>query len=385
MDFTVGTRFGSYKEFGEALKKYEISLSTNFVRQTTTKLTTSATITANVVEIFAVKRAYFKCKFGGAYQTTAVQRRNTKTFKQGCSARFGVNLRKINGVYALEISYNYNEHNHAYNDDLFGSLPNQRREALAVSNQFLHRVANVKADKKLLQFEVSKNNAAKYKVKRRDIYNFNAKNTRFVGVNDLEKVVNELCSIDGATVKILHNVQNELQGIFFQDSRMEKYFDVYPEILMFDATYSLNDRHMPLVILLVVDGNGESQIVGLFIVVAENNEILSEMFRQFKQNNKNWVKVEVIITDKAMVNLNIARTDFPNAVHHLCIFHVQQIFCREIQTRKRGITALQRTQCLRILCSMIYADSEAEYNRLYVELLGMECVGELFHGITVIV
>lgn len=230
---------------------------------------------------------------------------------------------------------------------------------------------------------MSKSNTEKYQVKRKDIYNFNAKNKQSTGINDLEKVVNELRKVDGAAVKIVHNNQKELQGIFFQDQRMKKYFDVYPEILMFDATYSLNDRHMALVILLIMDGNGESQIVAMFIVISENDNIMTEMFRQFKDENKNWAKIEVIMTDKAMVNLNVARTEFPNAVHHLCIFHVQQIFIREIQTKKREITADQRAQCLSVLNNMIYADSEAEYNRLYDELLRFEYEGTLFRGFTV--
>ena len=40
----------------------------------------------------------------------------------------------------------------------------------------------------------------------------------------------------------------------------------YPEVLFIDATYKLNDLRMPLYVLMAIDGNGESEIVCLWIV-----------------------------------------------------------------------------------------------------------------------
>lgn len=212
-------------------------------------------------------------------------------------------------------------------------------------------------------------------MKRKDLYNFNAKNKPFTGSNDLEKLVHELESVGVAAVKIVHNSANELEGVYFQDERMQKYFDTYPEILMFDGTYSLNDRRMPLLILMVVDGNGESQIAGFFIVKSENLSILTTMFQQFKVENTKWDKIEVIITDKAMTNLKVVENLFPQAAHQLCIFHTKQIFLREITTRKRKITEQQRADCLAILNKMIFAKSQTEYDAQYVNLRNAQCPG----------
>lgn len=332
MDFNNGTRFDSFKDFSIALEQCGKKMCANYYRATSVELKFNTNISNELIQQFKLKRAYYKCKFGGEYSTQAQTRHNTQTYKQGCNARFAIGLKKMDGVYALQLKHIEQNHNHERADDLYRRMPKQRNLAIQDSRQFLQRVANVKADTKLLQFEVSKSNTEKYQVKRKDINNFNAKNKQAVGITDLEKV-------DGAAVKI--------------------------------------------VILLTMDGNGESQIVALFIVISENDIIMSEMFRQFKIENNNWDKTEVIMTDKAMVNLNVARTEFPNAVHHLCIFHVQQIFIREIQTKKRDISAAQRAQCLIVLNNMIYADSEAEYNRLYDELLSFQYQGKLFPDFTV--
>lgn len=178
-------------------------------------------------------------------------------------------------------------------------------------------------------------------------------------------------------MKAFRNELNELEAIYFQDKRMKQYFNVFPDLLMFDGTYSLNDRRMPLIVLLVIDGNGESQVAGFFIVRTENAAILNFLFTEFKKENSSHEKIEVVLTDKALANRNVIAAQFPDAVHHLCIFHVGQIFIREITTTKRGINSEQCKICLAILNKMIYADSQDRYNELYTELQNTECASKL--------
>ena len=44
---------------------------------------------------------------------------------------------------------------------------------------------------------------------------------------------------------------------------MQKVFESYPELLLVDATYKLNDLNMPLYVLMSVDGTGEREIVSM--------------------------------------------------------------------------------------------------------------------------
>ena len=51
---------------------------------------------------------------------------------------------------------------------------------------------------------------------------------------------------------------------------MKDVMGTFPELLLIDATYKLNDlRMMPLYVLLVVDGNDESEVAALFFVQDE--------------------------------------------------------------------------------------------------------------------
>ena len=65
---------------------------------------------------------------------------------------------------------------------------------------------------------------------------------------------------------------------------MQEMFSNFPELLLIDATYKLNDLRMPLYIMMVVDGNGESEIVALWIVASEDRISIKNMVRIFKRH-----------------------------------------------------------------------------------------------------
>ena len=60
----------------------------------------------------------------------------------------------------------------------------------------------------------------------------------------------------------------------------------FPETLFVDATHKLNQLHMPLYILLTEDGNGESEIVAVCLVVNEDESSIKQMVAWFKEYNK---------------------------------------------------------------------------------------------------
>ena len=51
---------------------------------------------------------------------------------------------------------------------------------------------------------------------------------------------------------------------------MKNMFDKYPEMILVDATYKLLDLRLPAYLLLVIDGNGYSEIVVLFLATEES-------------------------------------------------------------------------------------------------------------------
>lgn len=59
----------------------------------------------------------------------------------------------------------------------------------------------------------------------------------------------------------------------------------YPELILIDATYKLNNLRMPMYVLMVMDGNGESEIVALWLVVYEDKHTISHLMDIFEKHN----------------------------------------------------------------------------------------------------
>lgn len=149
---------------------------------------------------------------------------------------------------------------------------------------------------------------------------------------------------------------------------MRKAFSAYPDLLMLDATYKLNDLRMPEYLLICVDANGESEIVGVWIVMNEEKSTIVRMSECFKKHNPNHNQIEVVVIDKDMTERDTLKEQFPRASIQLCLFHTLRAFKREITTIKMGITDLQVSRCLEIISKMAYAESEDQYEQLYREL-----------------
>lgn len=159
------------------------------------------------------------------------------------------------------------------------------------------------------------------------------------------------------------------KGLFYQDQDMRDMFDSYPEILLVDATYKLNDLRLPLYVMLVVDGNGESEIVGLMLAADEQQDTVRQMMIFFKELNPQWNKVNCIMADKDMTERQIMKEELPQASLLICLFHTMRTFRREVTTEKMGISNDERLQVLEILQSMAYSKNEAAYQVQYELLL----------------
>ena len=79
---------------------------------------------------------------------------------------------------------------------------------------------------------------------------------------------------------------------------MKLNFASYPEVLMIDATYKLNDLRMPLYLMMIVDANGQSEIIATFLTVFETEDAITKMAEKIKSHNDNWPQTKVIISDK---------------------------------------------------------------------------------------
>ena len=135
---------------------------------------------------------------------------------------------------------------------------------------------------------------------------------------------------------------NVFTGLFYQDKLMKFNYQCYPEVLMVDSTYKLNDLRMPLYLMLIVDGNGQSEVVSLCLTSLETKEAISKMVQSFKANNPCWSQTGVVITDKDFVEQSIFNEEFPHVAMHICLFHALRSMQREVTCEKLGMRPHQK-------------------------------------------
>ena len=151
---------------------------------------------------------------------------------------------------------------------------------------------------------------------------------------------------------------------------MKTNFAAYPEVLMVDATYKLNELHMPLYLTLIVDSNGQSEIVGAFLTTLETEGVIRKMVRAFKAENPSWASTKVVITDKDFTERAVFQKEFPSASLLICLFHTLRSMKPEVTCEKLGLRPGERDHALEMLTQLVYSKSEAEYEQHYQVLLG---------------
>ena len=70
--------------------------------------------------------------------------------------------------------------------------------------------------------------------------------------------------------------EDTLSGIYMQDAEMFSTFQRFPEVLLCDSTYKTNNANMALYVLIAIDGHSESQVVGTFLLSAEDKSLFHQ-------------------------------------------------------------------------------------------------------------
>ena len=96
----------------------------------------------------------------------------------------------------------------------------------------------------------------------------------------------------------------------------------YPEVLMVYATYKLIELQMPVYLMLVVDSNGHSEIVGVCLTALETKEAISKMLQAFKARNPSWPSTKVVMTDKDFTERAVVWKELPHASLMICLFRI---------------------------------------------------------------
>ncbi|XP_047141453.2 uncharacterized protein LOC124816342 [Hydra vulgaris] len=106
----------------------------------------------------------------------------------------------------------------------------------------------------------------------------------------------------------------------------------FPDVIMMDGTYKVNNLSMPLYTLAVVDQHGMGRPVVQSIVYREDQAHL----RMFLIRSQEWAGFNTFLTsifviDKAQAEISVLQAIFPDNRILLCRFHVSKAFVHKIK------------------------------------------------------
>ncbi|PAA92061.1 hypothetical protein BOX15_Mlig017792g2, partial [Macrostomum lignano] len=276
---------------------------------------------------------------------------------QGCPLRIRLSASSC-GQFLVVRTANL-QHNHPVLKEVFANLPPQRRldeqEKEAVT-----QMIKLGCNKKLIQAHLIKQGK---RVILQDLHNLQSRSNQSAQSesSEVEEVINLLSSQPGADVRIFTSTSGEQQiveAISFQNGSMKSMFNQFPEVLFIDATYKLNNLRMPVFLVVIEDGNGESEIVAVWIVKCETKSTLEALVKSFKDGNPSRVRTRVVVTDKDCVERDVFQSEM-NVTLEICLFHVVKTFQKETRNENN------KEAVLSLLKLLMHAVSEESYTEIY--------------------
>ena len=195
----------------------------------------------------------------------------------------------------------------------------------------------------------------------KDLSNIKYNSRLSLNKNDIESIVEFLQRQGTPTVDVMVDNENNFKALLYQDLYIKNMFDKYPEMILVDAIYKLLDLVLLVYLLLVIDRNGFSEIVGLFLVEEESKEVISSVVNKLKERNEAWSKTKVIMSHKDFIERESFSACFLEADLLICLYHALRSFRREITCEKMGITSAEHNRALEIIQSIANSKSETLY------------------------
>ena len=173
---------------------------------------------------------------------------------------------------------------------------------------------------------------------------------------------------------VLDDDEKNIEIIFLQSRKQRDWFDKFPELIILDGTYKINDVGMALYDILVEDGFGSSYVVAYCFVAQETKVSLVNFLQIFKKYNPRWKDVKVTLTDKDMTEIVSLNEELPQSTNLLFHFHMLKYFRTKIATY--SCSKETKEQLMQLAKRMVHALSVDDMNQVVAEI---ESISPLFH------
>jgi len=206
------------------------------------------------------------------------------------------------------VESNLDHINHVISKEVYLHLPMQRRLDKAHKMQ-AETLLSACGSPKLVQQHMQSVSGKVVLLK--DIANISHKLKKQATPNNLKSVLQQLEATGDSAVDVLVAEDNSFKGIFYQDLYMQSVFEAYPEMLLVGETFKLTGLQITAYLMLVIDGNGQSEVVSLILLADESRSTVSAAIEAFQHHNPAWLKTQTIMTDSSFAEREVFTTLFP--------------------------------------------------------------------------
>ncbi|XP_045807515.1 protein FAR1-RELATED SEQUENCE 5-like [Trifolium pratense] len=242
----------------------------------------------------------------------------------GCSARLRVHIDIISGLWYITI-FSF-EHNHYMLTEKHCGLLAAHRK-LTKSDQIQiknYGQAGIKVAQMIGAFANAAGGYDKVGFLKKDLHN-QIQRQRKETSSDAKGVVKYLLGLrtKDPLMFVAHTVDacGRLQSLFWCDGESQKNYEVFGDVLAFDATYNKNKYRCSFVVFSGVNHHNQTIIFATAVVSNEVEGTYVWLLEQFLLAMKGKAPVSVI-TDGDVAMRNAIRRVCPNSYHRLCAWHL---------------------------------------------------------------
>ncbi|OWZ21285.1 LOW QUALITY PROTEIN: hypothetical protein PHMEG_0004195 [Phytophthora megakarya] len=173
----------------------------------------------------------------------------------------------------------------------------------------------------------------------------------------LKAVLREMCEC-----RAFVDDSKTAQVITLQTRQMRRWFKVFPDVVLVDATHNTNESRYKLFSFMVNDAYGHGQYVHHSLMENESAECMRDSISPFKFNNPSWTRIKVMVINKDLGELSLLESEFPGVRLILCHFHLEKYIRTEMSKSEYDEpSSFDKYQVEEAVYLMRLASSEAKY------------------------
>lgn len=190
--------------------------------------------------LLKLERALYICKAGYYRPSVSHGIRQPSTGRKNCEFKLRIACNSDNKLEVKELNPKHT--NHSCDLQTYLHYPENLR-LTKDETDIAKTMIQCGANKQKVKINLMTNRESPISLK--SLHNLQTKqNKSTTGDDEFTTLLGLMQNIPGVKIKVAYDDENQLIGIFFQDARMAALFEKYPEVVIFDATYRLNDRRI---------------------------------------------------------------------------------------------------------------------------------------------